>query len=148
MLTLHEVECIAMAVELPYFVSTAGASLPIVVCAVLAGLLVRLYLSSSVLCWQGCWCIFTYRRLCCVGRAVGASFEAMNVEQICRQARRLGGKPARICQREPEIVEQVARGTNSSLEWCAMEFETERWNCASHSPRQRAALKNTLSLSE
>ena len=101
MLTLHEVECIAMAVELPYFVSTAGAS-----------------------------------------------FEAMNVEQICRQARRLGGKPARICQREPEIVEQVARGTNSSLEWCAMEFETERWNCASHSPRQRAALKNTLSLSE
>uniref|UniRef100_A0AAQ4QHI6 Protein Wnt n=1 Tax=Gasterosteus aculeatus aculeatus TaxID=481459 RepID=A0AAQ4QHI6_GASAC len=52
--------------------------------------------------------------------AVGSSL-VMDPNSICRKAKRLPGKQAELCQTQPEIVSEVAKGARY-----------RRWNCTSH----------------
>lgn len=65
-------------------------------------------------------------------RAVGSPL-VMDPNSICRKARRLAGKQAELCQTEPEIVQEAARGARLGVRECQHQFRFRRWNCTSHS---------------
>ncbi|XP_059583528.1 protein Wnt-6 [Alligator mississippiensis] len=64
--------------------------------------------------------------------AVGSPL-VMDPNSICRKARRLAGKQAELCQTEPEIVQEAARGARLGVRECQHQFRFRRWNCTSHS---------------
>lgn len=57
----------------------------------------------------------------------------MDPNSICRKTKRLAGKQAELCQLEPEIVQEVAKGTKLGVRECQYQFRFRRWNCTSHS---------------
>ncbi|XP_015490998.1 protein Wnt-6 isoform X2 [Parus major] len=65
-------------------------------------------------------------------RAVGSPL-VMDPNSICRKTKRLAGKQAELCQLEPEIVQEVAKGTKLGVRECQYQFRFRRWNCTSHS---------------
>lgn len=71
---------------------------------------------------------------CCVllPRAVGSPL-VMDPTSICRKARRLAGRQAELCQEEPEVVAELARGARLGVRECQFQFRFRRWNCSSHS---------------
>lgn len=71
---------------------------------------------------------------CCVSlpRAVGSPL-VMDPTSICRKARRLAGRQAELCQEEPEVVAELARGARFGVRECQFQFRFRRWNCSSHS---------------
>lgn len=71
---------------------------------------------------------------CCVllPRAVGSPL-VMDPTSICRKARRLAGRQAELCQTEPEVVAELARGARLGVRECQFQFRFRRWNCSSHS---------------
>lgn len=57
----------------------------------------------------------------------------MDPTSICRKARRLAGRQAELCQAEPEVVAELARGARLGVRECQFQFRFRRWNCSSHS---------------
>ncbi|XP_070569794.1 protein Wnt-6-like [Ptychodera flava] len=53
--------------------------------------------------------------------------------RICRKTRRMSGKPREICRKEPEIVEEVSKGTKLGTVECQHQFKNRRWNCTTSS---------------
>lgn len=72
--------------------------------------------------------------VCCslLPRAVGSPL-VMDPTSICRKARRLAGRQAELCQAEPEVVAELARGARLGVRECQFQFRFRRWNCSSHS---------------
>lgn len=70
---------------------------------------------------------------CCFNfsRAVGSPL-VMDPNTICRKAKRLAGKQAELCQTQPEIVREVAKGARLGVRECQYQFRYRRWNCTSH----------------
>ncbi|XP_072198600.1 protein Wnt-6 isoform X2 [Excalfactoria chinensis] len=66
------------------------------------------------------------------GSGVGSPL-VMDPNSICRKTKRLAGKQAELCQLEPEIVQEVAKGTKLGVRECQYQFRFRRWNCTSHS---------------
>ncbi|XP_020647642.2 protein Wnt-6 [Pogona vitticeps] len=64
--------------------------------------------------------------------AVGSPL-VMDPNSICRKTKRLAGKQAELCQTEPEIVQEVAKGARLGVRECQYQFRFRRWNCTSHS---------------
>lgn len=64
-------------------------------------------------------------------RAVGSPL-VMDPNSICRKAKRLAGKQAELCQTQPEIVNEVAKGARLGVRECQYQFRYRRWNCTSH----------------
>uniref|UniRef100_A0A7N9CGN8 Protein Wnt n=1 Tax=Macaca fascicularis TaxID=9541 RepID=A0A7N9CGN8_MACFA len=67
-----------------------------------------------------------------LSRAVGSPL-VMDPISICRKARRLAGRQAELCQAEPEVVAELARGARLGVRECQFQFRFRRWNCSSHS---------------
>lgn len=67
-----------------------------------------------------------------LSRAVGSPL-VMDPNSICRKTKRLAGKQAELCQTEPEIVQEVAKGARLGVRECQYQFRFRRWNCTSHS---------------
>lgn len=65
------------------------------------------------------------------GRAVGSPL-VMDPNSICRKTKRLAGKQAELCQTEPEIVNEVAKGAKMGVRECQYQFRSRRWNCTGH----------------
>lgn len=63
--------------------------------------------------------------------AVGSPL-VMDPNSICRKTKRLAGKQAELCQTEPEIVNEVAKGAKLGVRECQHQFRSRRWNCTSH----------------
>ncbi|CAI5762782.1 protein Wnt-6 isoform X1 [Podarcis lilfordi] len=64
--------------------------------------------------------------------AVGSPL-VMDPNSICRKTKRLAGKQAELCQTEPEIMQEVAKGARLGVRECQYQFRFRRWNCTSHS---------------
>ncbi|XP_078620573.1 protein Wnt-6-like isoform X3 [Branchiostoma floridae x Branchiostoma japonicum] len=62
-------------------------------------------------------------------RAVGSPL-VMDHRSICRKTRRLIGKQAEICRKEPEIVHEVIKGAKLGTGECQFQFKERRWNCS------------------
>ncbi|XP_037395034.1 protein Wnt-6 [Pygocentrus nattereri] len=63
--------------------------------------------------------------------AVGSPL-VMDPNSICRKTKRLAGKQAELCQTQPEIVNEVAKGARLGVRECQYQFRFRRWNCTSH----------------
>lgn len=63
-------------------------------------------------------------------RAVGSPLN-FDPNRICRRSRKLRGssKQRDICLREPEIVQEVVRGTKLGMLECQFQLRHHRWNC-------------------
>ncbi|KAG2458883.1 WNT6 protein, partial [Polypterus senegalus] len=66
-----------------------------------------------------------------VSLAVGSPL-VMDPNSICRKTKRLAGKQAELCQTEPEIIKEVAKGAKLGVRECQFQFRFRRWNCTSH----------------
>ncbi|XP_051564808.1 protein Wnt-6-like isoform X2 [Myxocyprinus asiaticus] len=62
--------------------------------------------------------------------AVGSPL-VMDPNSICRKTKRLAGKQAELCQTQPEIVNEVAKGAKLGVRECQYQFRFRRWNCTS-----------------
>ncbi|XP_024244605.1 protein Wnt-6-like [Oncorhynchus nerka] len=62
--------------------------------------------------------------------AVGSPL-VMDPNSICRKTKRLAGKQAELCQTQPEIVHEVAKGAKLGVRECQYQFRFRRWNCTS-----------------
>ena len=54
----------------------------------------------------------------------------MDPNSICRKSRHIGGKQHEICQKQPEIVREVANGARMSIQECQVQFAQRKWNCS------------------
>uniref|UniRef100_A0A4W3IKE5 Protein Wnt n=1 Tax=Callorhinchus milii TaxID=7868 RepID=A0A4W3IKE5_CALMI len=68
----------------------------------------------------------------CLGRRAVGSPLVMDPNSICRKTKRLAGKQAELCQTEPEIVSEVAKGARLGVRECQFQFRFRRWNCTIH----------------
>ena len=48
---------------------------------------------------------------------------------ICKKTRRLRGKMADICRKEPSLLKEIARGVQVGTKECQYQFRNRRWNC-------------------
>ncbi|XP_038047181.1 protein Wnt-6-like isoform X2 [Patiria miniata] len=63
--------------------------------------------------------------------AVGSPLN-LDPNSICRRSRKLrgsGNKQHDICRREPEIVDEVVKGTRLAMKECQYQLRYHRWNC-------------------
>ncbi|XP_060676907.1 protein Wnt-6-like [Hemiscyllium ocellatum] len=63
--------------------------------------------------------------------AVGSPL-VMDPNSICRKAKRLAGRQAELCQTQPEIVSEVAKGARLGIRECQHQFRFRKWNCTTH----------------
>ena len=64
----------------------------------------------------------------CVGRA-SASQAVMDPMRLCRQSRRVRGRKAEICRKEPEVLQEIVKGAQLGTKECQYQFRNRRWNC-------------------
>ncbi|XP_056123021.1 protein Wnt-6 isoform X2 [Rhinichthys klamathensis goyatoka] len=57
----------------------------------------------------------------------------MDPNSICRKTRTLGSRHADLCQSQPEIIQEVAKGAQLGIRECQHQFHNRRWNCTSQS---------------
>lgn len=57
----------------------------------------------------------------------------MDPNSICRRTRTLGSRHADLCQSQPEIIQEVAKGARLGIRECQHQFHNRRWNCTSQS---------------
>lgn len=57
----------------------------------------------------------------------------MDPNSICRRTRTLVGRHADMCQSQPEIIQEVAKGSRLGMRECQHQFHSRRWNCTSQS---------------
>lgn len=48
---------------------------------------------------------------------------------ICKKTRRLKGKTADICRKEPSLLKEIAKGVQVGTKECQYQFRNRRWNC-------------------
>lgn len=53
----------------------------------------------------------------------------LDPSRICRKTRRLRGKQAHICRKEPEVVTAIGDGAKLGIQECQFQFRHRRWNC-------------------
>lgn len=61
-------------------------------------------------------------------RAMGRHL-VLDPGRICRKTRRLRGKQALICKKEPEVVTAIGEGSKLGIMECQHQFRFRRWNC-------------------
>lgn len=71
----------------------------------------------------------------------------MDPNSICRKTKRLAGKQAELCQTQPEIVNEVAKGAKLGVRECQYQFRFRRWNCTSQNKYFGKILQQGESLS-
>ena len=76
----------------------------------------------------------------CVDRA-SASQAVMDPERLCRQSRRVRGRQAKICRKEPEVLKEIVNGAQLATKECQYQFRNRRWNCTT----VRKSLRQVLS---
>lgn len=64
---------------------------------------------------------------------VGGNPLVMDPNSICRRTRTLEGRHADMCQSQPEIIQEVAKGARLGMRECQHQFHNRRWNCSSQS---------------
>lgn len=64
--------------------------------------------------------------------------------RICRKTRRLRGKQAQICRKEPEVVTAIGEGSKLGINECQYQFRFRRWNCTT----AKRSLKKVLQRGE
>ncbi|XP_062852898.1 protein Wnt-6 [Trichomycterus rosablanca] len=57
----------------------------------------------------------------------------MDPNSICRRSKLTGGAYAELCQNQPEIIQEVAKGARLGIRECQHQFRQQRWNCTNHS---------------
>lgn len=63
-----------------------------------------------------------------VRRTVGNQV-VMDPMLICKKTRRLKGKMADICRKEPSLLKEIAKGVQVGTKECQYQFRNRRWNC-------------------
>lgn len=48
---------------------------------------------------------------------------------VCKKTRRLKGKLADICRKEPSLLKEIAKGVQVGTRECQHQFRNRRWNC-------------------
>ncbi|XP_014236555.1 protein Wnt-6 [Trichogramma pretiosum] len=48
---------------------------------------------------------------------------------VCKKTRRLKGKLAEICRKEPALLKQITKGMQIGTKECQYQFRNRRWNC-------------------
>ncbi|XP_021917624.1 protein Wnt-6-like [Zootermopsis nevadensis] len=61
-------------------------------------------------------------------RAVG-SHVVMDPTLICKKTRRLRGRLADICKKEPALLKEITKGVSLGTKECQYQFRNRRWNC-------------------
>jgi wingless-type MMTV integration site family protein 6 len=61
-------------------------------------------------------------------RAVG-SHVVMDPTLICKKTRRLRGRLADICKKEPALLKEISKGVSLGTKECQYQFRNRRWNC-------------------
>ncbi|KAL6266640.1 hypothetical protein P5V15_003481, partial [Pogonomyrmex californicus] len=59
---------------------------------------------------------------------------------VCKKTRRLKGKLADICRKEPSLLKEIAKGVQVGTRECQHQFRNRRWNCTT----VRRSLKKIL----
>lgn len=59
---------------------------------------------------------------------------------VCKKTRRLKGKLADICRKEPSLLKEIAKGVQVGTRECQYQFRNRRWNCTT----VRRSLKKIL----
>ncbi len=77
-------------------------------------------------------CIYLYIPISFCTR-VGGNPLVMDPNSICRRTRTLEGRHADMCQSQPEIIQEVAKGARLGMRECQHHFHNRRWNCSSQS---------------
>ena len=72
-------------------------------------------------------------------RAVG-SHVVMDPALICKKTRRLRGRLADICKKEPALLKEISKGVSLGTKECQYQFRNRRWNCTT----VRRSLKKVL----
>ncbi|XP_043096957.1 protein Wnt-6 isoform X2 [Puntigrus tetrazona] len=66
-------------------------------------------------------------------RRVSGNPLVMDPNSICRRTRTVVGRHADMCQSQPEIIQEVAKGARLGMRECQHQFLGRRWNCTSQS---------------
>uniref|UniRef100_A0A673KQR7 Protein Wnt n=1 Tax=Sinocyclocheilus rhinocerous TaxID=307959 RepID=A0A673KQR7_9TELE len=74
---------------------------------------------------------FALNVICLCSKGAVGSPLVMDPNSICRKTKRLAGKQAELCQTQPEIVNEVAKGAKLGVRECQYQFRFRRWNCTS-----------------
>lgn len=74
-----------------------------------------------------------------VNRTVGSQL-VMDPMLVCKKTRRLKGKLADICRKEPSLLKEIAKGIQVGTRECQYQFRNRRWNCTT----VRRSLKKIL----
>lgn len=74
-----------------------------------------------------------------VNRTVGSQL-VMDPLLVCKKTRRLKGKLADICRKEPSLLKEIAKGIQVGTRECQYQFRNRRWNCTT----VRRSLKKIL----
>lgn len=53
----------------------------------------------------------------------------MDPNSICRRSKPTGGAYTELCQTQPEIIKEVAKGARLGIRECQHQFRHQRWNC-------------------
>lgn len=53
----------------------------------------------------------------------------MDPNSICRRTKSAGGEYTELCQTQPEIIKEVAKGARLGIRECQHQFRHQRWNC-------------------
>ncbi|KAF5896344.1 protein Wnt-6-like, partial [Clarias magur] len=56
----------------------------------------------------------------------------MDPNSICRRSKPSGGANNELCQTQPEIIQEVAKGARLGMRECQHQFRHHRWNCTGH----------------
>nr|WCP86892.1 WNT 6a-1 [Cyprinus carpio] len=64
-------------------------------------------------------------------RRVNGNPLVMDPNSICRRTKTLVGTYVDVCQSQPEIVQEVAKGARLGMQECQHQFHSRRWNCTS-----------------
>ncbi|XP_063236263.1 uncharacterized protein LOC134538733 isoform X2 [Bacillus rossius redtenbacheri] len=71
--------------------------------------------------------------------AVG-SHVVMDPTLVCKKTRRLRGRLADICKKEPALLKEISKGVAQGSKECQYQFRNRRWNCTN----VRRSLKKVL----
>ncbi|KAB5584438.1 hypothetical protein PHYPO_G00107520 [Pangasianodon hypophthalmus] len=56
----------------------------------------------------------------------------MDPNSICRRSKPAGGAYTELCQTQPELIREVAKGARLGIRECQHQFRHQRWNCTGH----------------
>lgn len=75
--------------------------------------------------------------------AVG-SHVVMDPTLICKKTRRLRGRLADICKKEPALLKEISKGVSLGTKECQYQFRNRRWNCTTvHRSLRKILMRDT-----